>query len=106
MQDTLDPDEHLVEVPLVAWSGSAAAETAGKALAKFPAPSPYRLVGEGNASLGQDQLYVTKAEAEHVIQPYCVADDLGGKAMSVMWVRAWLHAASLARLGSGCQVPA
>jgi hypothetical protein len=40
-----------------------------------------------------------------VIQPHRAADDLGGKAMTVMRVGARLHAASLARLRFGCQVP-
>ena len=75
----MDPDEHLVEVPLITWPGSATAKTVGKALAKFPAPSPYRLVGEGDASLSQDQLHVTETEAEHVIQPHGLANDVAEK---------------------------
>ena len=34
-----------------------------------------------NAALGQDQLDVTQAQAEDVIQPHGVADDLGRKTM-------------------------
>jgi hypothetical protein len=49
---TLDPDEHLIEVPLVPWPWSAATNATGKTLAEFPAPAPHRLVGDGNALLG------------------------------------------------------
>jgi hypothetical protein len=51
--NALDPDEHLVEVPLVPWPWSAAAYAIGKALAEFPAPAPHCLMGHGNAQLGQ-----------------------------------------------------
>jgi hypothetical protein len=33
-----------------------------------------------------------------MIQPDCMADDLGGEPMAVVWVRWNLHAASLLRL--------
>src|SRR6202522_1364871 len=37
----LDPDEHLVQVPLVPWPWPAASHAVGKALAEFLAPAPY-----------------------------------------------------------------
>src|SRR5271169_6398309 len=39
---SLDPDEHLVEVPFVFWPGPAAAQAAGKGLAELLAPAPRR----------------------------------------------------------------
>jgi hypothetical protein len=33
-----------------------------------------------------------------VVQPNCVADDLGGKPMAEVWVGGLFHTASLARL--------
>ena len=95
----LDPDEHLVEVPLVPWPRPAAAQAIGKALAEFPAPSPHGLIGDNNTSLSQKQLNIAQAEAEHMIQPDSMADDLGGEAMAVVRVGWGLHAASLARSG-------
>jgi hypothetical protein len=41
-------------------------------------------MGSDNASFGQKQLDIPQAEAEHVVQPDGVADDLGGEAMAVM----------------------
>ena len=43
------------------------AQAVGKALAEFLAPAPYGLVGDDDAPLGQKQLDVPQAEAEHVI---------------------------------------
>jgi hypothetical protein len=49
----LDPDEYLVEVPLVPWPRSTTTEAIGKALAELPAPPPHGLVGHNDASLSQ-----------------------------------------------------
>jgi hypothetical protein len=53
MLNALDPDEHLIEVPLVARSGTTAAQTISKALAEFLAPASYRLVGDDDPTLSQ-----------------------------------------------------
>jgi hypothetical protein len=84
--NALDPDEHLVEVPLVPRPWAAAANATGKALAEFPAPAPHCLIGDSNAPFGQEQLDIPQAEAEHMIQPHSMADDAGGKAMAVVRV--------------------
>ena len=93
----LDPDEHLIQVPFVARSWPAAAQTIGEALAEFLAPSPNRLIGDDNPTLSQKQLNISQAEAEHVIQPDSMADNLRGEAMAVVGIGWRLHAASLAR---------
>ena len=95
MLNALDPDEHLIEVPLVSRPRPTASQTMGKALAKFPTPAPHRLIGHNDAPFSQEQFHVAQTEAEHVIQPHSVADDLRGKAVAVMWVRWRLHATSL-----------
>ena len=95
---TLDPDEHLIEVPLVTGPRTAAAQAAGKTLAEFLAPTPNGLIGDGDTTLGQQELNISKTEAEHVIQPDSMADELGGKSMAVVGVGRRLHTASLAGL--------
>ena len=94
MLHALDPDEHLIKVPLVTGPRTAAAQSAREGLAELLAPTPNRLVGEDHAPFKQKQLNIPQAEAENVIQPNGMADNLGGKAMAV--VRVGLHAASLA----------
>jgi hypothetical protein len=94
----LDPDEHLIEVPLVSWPRPAAAQAIGEIRAEFLAPPSHRLVGDDNASFSQDQLHIAQAEAEYVVQPHGMADDLGRKSMTIVGVRWRLHAASFTRL--------
>ena len=98
MLHALDPNEHLVQMPLVTGPWTTAAQAGGKGLTELLAPAPNCLIGHNNATLGQQKLNISKAEAEHVIQPDSMADDLGGKAMAVVWVGRGLHAASLAGL--------
>jgi hypothetical protein len=83
---TLDPNEHFTEVPFVTRLGSTAAQTAGKALAEFLTPESHCLVGDYDATLCQDQLNIPQAEAEHMVEPYSMADNIRGKPMTVMRV--------------------
>jgi hypothetical protein len=55
-----------------------------KLAANFLAPASHRLVGDSDTALCQDQLNVAQAEAEDVIQPDGVADDLGREPMAVV----------------------
>ena len=86
MLHAADPDEDFVHVPLVPWPWPAASQAVGKALAEFLAPAPYGLVGDDDAPLGQKQFDVAQAEAEHVVQPHSMADDLRGEAVAVVRV--------------------
>ena len=58
-----------------------------------------------DAALRQDQLDVAQAEAEDVIQPDRVADDLRGKPMPGIRGVLRIHVGSLARLPSKVQEP-
>ena len=57
-------------------------------------------MGHHDAALGQDQLDVTQAQAEDVIQPHGVADDLGRKPVPGIGGGFECHAVSLARPSS------
>src|SRR5271157_2038978 len=67
MQLALDPNEHLVQVPLVTGPGPAPTKTIREARAKLQAPAPNALVGDNHAALRQEQLDVPKAQAEYVV---------------------------------------
>ena len=56
MLDTLDSNEHLVEVPLISGPRPTTSQAIGKICAELLTPGPYRLVGEIDAALGQDQV--------------------------------------------------
>jgi len=58
MLNALDPDEYLVEVPLVTRPGTTAAQTISNACAEFLAPASHRLVGDDDAPLSQQQLNI------------------------------------------------
>jgi hypothetical protein len=100
---TLHPDKNFIHVPLVPWPWTATSQAVGETRAEFLAPASYRLVGEDDAALSQYQLHIPRAEAEHVVQPDRVTDDLGGEPMAELGVGLRLHAASLARLQTGDQ---
>ena len=97
MLHTLNTNKHLIEMPLIAWSWPAAAQAVGKAFAKFLAPTPHSLIGYNDAPLSQKQFNVAEAEAERVVQPDSLADDLGREAVAVVRVGWWLHATHFGR---------
>jgi hypothetical protein len=71
----VDRQEHLVEMPLVAGSGLAAAQPAGVFRPELGTPLPDRLVGDDHAADQHELLDLTEAQREAVIQPYAVRDD-------------------------------
>ena len=98
MLRALDPDQHLVHVPLVPGPWSAASQAVCEGLAKLLAPPTNRLIRDDSTAFSQKQLNVPQTEAEHMIQPDRMADDLGRKAMAVVRIGRGFHAASLAGL--------
>ena len=84
--DALNPDEHLIHVPLVSWPRPAPAHAAGEGMTELPAPAPHGLVGNRHAPFSEKQLDVAETEAEYMIQPHSVADDVGREAVAVVRV--------------------
>jgi len=82
----LDANEHLVHIPLIPRLWPAAAQAVGETLTEFLAPAPHCLVGHDHTTFGQNQLNVPETQAEHVVQPDGMADDLGREAVAVMRV--------------------
>jgi hypothetical protein len=114
VQHAPDADEHLIKVPSVTGLRPSAAQPSGEVGTELLAPVPNAFVGHPYATLGQDQLNVTQAEAEDVIQPDGVADDFGRKPVSAIGGGLANHAVSLAcllperqpRLTCRCRAPA
>jgi hypothetical protein len=52
----------------------------------------------------KDQLHIAQVEAEHVVQPDDVADDLGWEPMTIVGVGWRLHTVSLTRCPADCNV--
>ena len=55
----LNPDEHLIHVPLIPGSWSTPPNAFGEAFAEFPAPAPNGLIGDDDAALGQQELNIS-----------------------------------------------
>ena len=98
VQHAPDADEHLVEVPGVSRLWSAPAQPAGEVGAKLQAPVPDTFVGHYDAALRQDQLDVPQAEAEDVIQPDRVANDVRRKSVPGIGGALRFYLRSLTRL--------
>ena len=105
VQLALDPDEDLIEMPFVARARTTPAQIAREARAELQAPPPNALVGDNHAALGQDQLDIPKAQAEDLIEPHRVADQLGRKAMTIVRVGRLPHAAILTQATAARQLP-
>src|SRR3954469_13252552 len=97
VQDAVDLQVHLIEGPDVARLGPSSAELPGKVSAELQAPVSDAFMGDHDAPLGQDQLHIPQAQAEYMVQPYSVADDLGRKAIAGIGGEVGRHPASLAR---------
>ena len=80
----LDVDEELVQVPRVAQATFSPLQPASVLSAELPAPLPDCLVGHGDAALRQEVLDVSEAQAEAVVEPDGMGDDLGWKAVATV----------------------
>src|SRR5271167_1364338 len=77
-----DADDDFIQVPFVATARRSLTDAVGEFPPEFEAPLPDRLVGYRDAAGGQHLLDHAQAQREPKIQPYRVADDLGGVAMA------------------------
>src|SRR5690348_5030030 len=74
-----DPDEHLVHVPLVSGLWPAPLQRIGEDPAEAQAPLADALVADDDPTRRQDQLNISQAQAEAVIEPDRMLDDHGAK---------------------------
>jgi hypothetical protein len=88
VNDAVDADENLIYMPGIAGSWPPSTQPLGEFGAELAAPMADTFAGDHDAALRQDEFNVAQAEAEQVIQPHGVADDLTRKAMAAM--EGWL----------------
>ena len=93
----IDREKHLITVPLVAWLGAPALQLIGILLAKCATPLADGLIGRDHPTNKEKFLHIAVAEAELIIQPDPMADNLGRKAAVLVTVGlGWsIHAASM-----------
>ena len=92
---TLDRDEHLVEMPGVSHPTAPAPQLPGVDRTEPLAPLPNRLVGDRHASLCEEIFSIAEAEAEPIVEPDRVADDVGWESISVIAGRLTPHRPTL-----------
>jgi hypothetical protein len=83
---TIDRQKDLIEMPFIARLWSTAPQLIGLGLAKFPTPLADGLIGHDDATDKEQLFDIAVTEAEPVIQPDPMADDLPGEAVVLVAV--------------------
>jgi hypothetical protein len=91
----LDVHEEFIQVPDVSQPSLPSPELSGVVWARPLAPLPEGLVGDHHASLGKEFLYAPEAQAEAVVEPNSVTDDLRGESVSAVAASIGFHPPSL-----------
>ena len=76
--------EHLVDEPVIAEQTLAASECPLIAGSELEAPPTYGVVGDDDTALGEEILDVPKAQAESMVGPDCLADDVWRKSVTAV----------------------
>ena len=87
----IDAEINLIQMPLVAPTGGAAARRVGEVLAEFQTPRADRLVGDHDAARGQQFLDIAITQGEAEIEPDGVADDLRRIAVARIGILGVVH---------------
>jgi hypothetical protein len=93
----LNRDEHFVEIPGISQATLSFLQFSSIRGSKLLTPLANGFIGDGEATLGEEFFNFTKAEAEPMIQPDGVADNVGGKTMTVVAGCLGFHAAQSAK---------
>ena len=95
LASALNRDENLVEEPRVAKYSLPSLHRAGVGRPEFPTPLPDGFVGDGYPTLRKQVLDITIAQAESVIEPDGLADNLGRVAVALVGNLVSLYVPSL-----------
>jgi hypothetical protein len=86
MSGTVDLEEDLIQMPLVARPGTPSPQAIGELASEFIAPAPDRFVAHHHATCRHHLLYITRADAEAEVQPHAFGDDFFRESMTTVWV--------------------
>jgi hypothetical protein len=78
----VDSNEDLIQVPVIAESTLSSLQLPNVARTELLTPLPDRLIGHDNPPLGEKILYISEAQAEAMVRPDRIADDLGRKTIT------------------------
>ena len=76
MTPSSNDDDHLIEMPIVAGCWSHTTQVSRDRRTKFKEPAPYALVGNVQAPLCKQILYISKAQSEPGVELNGVANDV------------------------------
>ena len=96
----MDRDEYLVEMGGVSHPTAAAPQPPRVDRTEPLAPLPNHLVGDRHASLREEIFNIAEAEAEPMVEPDRVADDVGRESTSVIAGRLAPHRPTLPLVAS------
>ena len=92
VQFASDANEHFIQKPFVSGLRPPPLQGLGIGAPEAQAPFTDRLVADHDSSRGQDQFDFPQAQAEAVIQPDGLIDDLGRKAEAAVGIGWRAHA--------------
>src|SRR5215471_5451446 len=78
----VDSNEDLIQVPVIAESTLPSLQFPSVVRTELLTPPPDRLIGHDNTPLGEKILYISEAQAEAMVRPDRIADDLGRKTIT------------------------
>jgi len=78
----VDSNEDLIQVPVIAESTLPSLQFPSVVRTELLTPPPDRLIGHDNPPLGEKILYISEAQAEAMVRPDRIADDLGRKTIT------------------------
>ena len=95
LASTLERHEDFIQIPGVAQPTSAAPQRSCVVETERLTPVADGFVRHCDASLGEQIFHITETQAESVVEPDSVADDLGGKPISAVAGRRACHRPTL-----------
>ena len=79
---TIDRDDYLVQIPLIAQLRRASADTISEFSSKLLGPAPHGFMADDNATCRQKVFHHSQTQRKSIIQPHRVGDDLGEETMA------------------------
>ena len=91
----LNIHEHFVQIPGVAHAAPAVAQAPRVVESERQSPLPNRIIRDSNAALGEKIFDISETQAEPVVEPDGVADDVSGKSVPAIAGRLACHRSTL-----------
>jgi hypothetical protein len=102
----VDSNEDLIQVPVVAQSSLSSLQFASIVRTELLTPLPDRLIGHDDSALGEEILDISEAQAEAMVSPNCIADDLGRETKAGVTRAIAFHGTSVSGFVANLTMPA